>query len=704
MIRIILLSILFLAAANSLFAQTSLTGLITEKPKPKKPENPVKWSWSAKAVSDTEWEATFEAKIDIYWTIYSQYLESEDGPIATSFNFENATSIGKSTEKTSKSENKKDGFDDVFEMNVVKYKKDFTAIHRLKVKSGTKEIKGFITFMCCDTSTCMPPRDIEFILKPAKTDTVANTNNANVAPLDSPVVAKIDSPSVAVDTQKLVEINKNNALSTDIGRPVLISSQTTLKNEGDCGINSNAVGLNKQSWLMIFVFGFLGGLLALLTPCVFPMVPLTVSYFTKRGKAGAAGVVNSLIYGAAIIVIYVALGLGLTLAFGADILNWISTHWLPNTLFFLLFVAFAISFFGYYDIKLPASWTTATENASDKGGLLGIFFMAFTLALVSFSCTGPIIGTLLVEAADGGLLGPTAGMLGFSSALALPFALFAMFPAWLNGLPKSGGWMTTMKVILGFIELALAFKFLSKADLTEHWGILKYETYLAATIACTLGVGLYLLGLISFPHDDKDAPISKFRRWFALFWLALAAYFSTGFYTNVKTKTYDTPALLSGIAPPACYSYLRPCGCPAGITECFKDYYEGLAHAKKVGKPAMIDFTGHGCENCRKMEDQVWVDDKVNKLLNENFVLISLYVDDRKALDNIRTTSDGRKLRTVGSLWAEFENVNFGQQTQPLYVLINPNEEVLHSPVEAVFDVEKYAEFLQCGLNRFKNQ
>ena len=668
-------------------------------------QNPVKWTYSAKIVNDTEWEATFTAKIDEGWIIYSQFLESDEGPMATSLNFENATSLAKSIEKTSKAENKKEGFDSTFSMNVTKYKKDLTIIQKLKVKTGTTQVTGYVTFMTCLAEKCLPPRDVEFILKPevSKIDT---SNQTNITPpIDTPEVLKIDTALTANDSNlNIAANNKNTAPSnTDISRPVLVSSLAEIAEKGsNCGLQSNAVGLNKQSYFMIFVFGFLGGLLALLTPCVFPMVPLTVSYFTKRGKAGAAGVINSLIYGAAIIVIYVALGLGLTFAFGADILNWISTHWIPNTMFFLLFVAFAISFFGYYDIKLPSSWTTATENASDRGGLSGIFFMAFTLALVSFSCTGPIIGTLLVEAADGGIMGPTAGMFGFSLALALPFGLFAMFPAWLNSLPKGGGWMTSMKVILGFIELALAFKFLSKADLTEHWGILKYETYLVATVACTFGIGLYLLGLINFPHDDREAAISKLRRWFALFWLGLAAYFCTGFLLNTKTKTYNTPFLLSGIAPPACYSYLHPCGCPAGINECFKDYYEGLAYAKKVNKPAMIDFTGHGCENCRKMEDQVWVNDKVNQLLNEEFVLISLYVDDRKQLDTIRIANDGSKLRTVGSLWAEFENVNFAQQTQPLYVLISPNEQLLHSPVEAVFDTEKYAEFLQCGLNRFK--
>jgi thiol:disulfide interchange protein len=676
--------------------------LFSQQPKPEL--KPVKWIWAAKIINDTEWEARFEAKIDEGWTVYSQFLESEDGPVATSFSFENAESKDKAVETTSKSENKKQEFDKTFEMVLTKYKKNLVIVHKLKVKSGTKEIKGYVTFMTCNAEECLPPRDIDFILIPTEINVKIDSQ---LVKIDTQITVKVDTQIAKIDTQitnlGLTTANINGQLNTEITRPVLVSSLAEIaKKGGDCGIESNAVGLNKQSWLMIFIFGFLGGLLALLTPCVFPMVPLTVSYFTKRGKAGKAGIINSLIYGAAIIVIYVALGLGLTLAFGADILNWVSTHWIPNTLFFFLFVVFAISFFGYYDIKLPATWTTATENASDKGGLLGIFFMAFTLALVSFSCTGPIIGTLLVEAADGGLLGPTAGMLGFSLALALPFGLFAMFPSWLNSLPKGGGWMTAMKVVLGFIELALAFKFLSKADLTEHWGVLKYETYLSATIACTLGIGIYLLGLITFPHDEPNAPISKNRRWFALTWLVLAAYFATGFFINPKTKTYNTPFLLSGIAPPACYSYFHPCGCPAGINECFKDYYEGIAYAKKVNKPAMIDFTGHGCENCRKMEDQVWVDDKVNKLLNEEFVLISLYVDDRKPLDSIRTKTDGSKLRTVGSLWAEFENVNFGQQTQPLYVLISPNEQVLHSPVEAIFDKEKYAEFLKCGLSRYK--
>jgi thiol:disulfide interchange protein len=456
---------------------------------------------------------------------------------------------------------------------------------------------------------------------------------------------------------------------------------------------------------MIFFFGFLGGLFALLTPCVFPMVPLTVSYFTKRSKSRAEGIRNASIYSLSIIFIYVALGLLVTLAFGADALNALSTHWLPNTIFFVLFVAFAISFFGYYDIKLPSSWTNKTDAAADQGGLIGIFFMAFTLALVSFSCTGPIIGTLLVEASSGGnISGPLFGMTGFAVALALPFGLFSLFPTMLNALPRSGGWMNTVKVVLGFVELALAFKFLSKADLTQHWGILKYETFMVAVTACAIGMGAYLFGFIKFPHDHHKwgrTSVSGYVTGALSF--VLAGYIATGFTVSDKTQTYNTPALLSGIVPPACYSYFHPCDCPAGIQVCFKDYYEGVKYAQANQKPILLDFTGHACENCRKMEDQVWTDPKVNKLINENYVLISLYVDDRKILPEVLTTADNRKLRTVGNLWAEFEMVNFGSQAQPLYILLAPDEKVLHLPIGATLGaggIEKYIKFLECGLQK----
>jgi thiol:disulfide interchange protein DsbD len=394
--------------------------------------------------------------------------------------------------------------------------------------------------------------------------------------------------------------------------------------------------------------------------------------------------------------------MSITIFFGDNALNWLSTHWIPNTLFFVLFVAFAISFFGYYDIKLPSSWSNNTDRAADQGGILGIFFMAFTLSLVSFSCTGPIIGTLLVQAAEGGRLAPAIGMLGFASALALPFGLFSAFPGWLNSLPKSGGWMNTVKVVLGFVELALAFKFLSKADLTMHWGILKYETYLSVTVLCAIGMGLYLIGLIRFPHDDKVKKIGIPRMVLGVLSIGLSVYLATGFMTNAKTNSYATPALMSGIAPPACYSYFCPCECPAGIQQCFKDYEKGMAYARSVGKPVMIDFTGHGCENCRKMEDNVWVKEEINKYLNNDFVLISLYVDDRTKLEKVEIAPDGTKIRNVGNKWAAFERVNFAQQSQPLYVLMAPDETVLNAPRGNTPDVKTYKEFLQCGLDNFE--
>jgi thiol:disulfide interchange protein DsbD len=394
--------------------------------------------------------------------------------------------------------------------------------------------------------------------------------------------------------------------------------------------------------------------------------------------------------------------MSITIIFGDNALNWLSTHWIPNTIFFALFVAFAISFFGYYDIKLPSSWSNNTDRAADRGGILGIFFMAFTLSLVSFSCTGPIIGTLLVQAADGGRIAPAIGMLGFASALALPFGLFSAFPGWLNSLPKSGGWMNTVKVVLGFIELALAFKFLSKADLTMHWGILKYETYMALTVLCAIGMGLYLIGLIRFPHDDKGEKISLIRRVLGVLSLALSVYLATGFMYNPKSKSYATPLLMSGIAPPATYSYLYPRDCPAGIIDCHKDYEEGLAVARAAGKPILIDFTGHGCENCRKMEDNVWIDETINKYLNNDFVIISLYADDRKPLKQVEVSPDGKKLRTVGSKWAEFQKINFRKQSQPLYVLLAPDETVLNIPVGYTPDIKSYQKFLECGLENFK--
>jgi thiol:disulfide interchange protein DsbD len=676
-------------------------------------QDKVKWTFEAKSLGGEDYELTFRAAIQEGWYTYSMYM-AEGGPVPTSITYDSKHQKlqGKAIEATSKPDNKKTGFDPLFDMDVIKYKKDLIYTQKIKVAAAdaAKPIVGYVNCMACDHERCLPPTDSDFEIKlpaavvakeatktaepatiePAK-DTVKGGNNLDPSPNTS-------GRDTASATSGSVDPR-----SAEVYNPVNEKIQSSLKaviEQGSCSNLDNIKSVTGLGW--IFLFGFLGGLFALLTPCVFPMVPLTVSYFTKRKNKN--GFRDALIYAASIIVIYVGLGLLITIVFGESALNWLSTHWVPNLLFFILFVAFAISFFGYYDIKLPSSWSNKTDQAADKGGLLGIFFMAFTLSLVSFSCTGPIIGTLLVEAAEGGRIAPATGMFGFALALALPFGLFSAFPAWLNSLPKSGGWMNTIKVVLGFVELALAFKFLSKADLTEHWGILKYETFMVAVLLCAVGLGLYLFGFIRFPHDDKEQKISLVRKVSAVLTLALAGYLSTGFMAHPITKTYWTPDILSGIAPPACYSYARPCKCPAGIETCFKDYYEGLAYAKKMNKPILLDFTGHGCENCRKMEDQIWVKDRVNKLLKDEYVLISLYVDDRTDLPKVLKTSEGRKLRTTGSLWATFESVNFNETSQPLYVPMSPDEEVLNVPTGALFDEVKYAEFLECALKRYKDK
>ena len=498
-------------------------------------------------------------------------------------------------------------------------------------------------------------------------------------------------------------------------RPVI--RETFVAPVGDCGEENTA----SSSLLWTFIFGFLGGLVALLTPCVFPMIPLTVSYFTKGSTDKASGIKNGLIYGASIIVIYLAIGLIITGVFGPTALNELSTNWIANVIFFIVFILFAFSFFGFYEITLPSSWSNKSDAMADKGGLIGTFFMAFTLALVSFSCTGPIIGSALVASATD-VWGPFTVMLGFSSALALPFGLFAAFPAMLNQLPSSGSWMNSVKVVLGFLELALALKFLSVADMTMHWGILKYELFLGLWILCFLGITLYLLGFIKFPHDSPLKKLSIPRMSFAAIFGALTIYLCTGFFINNKTLTYNSLGLMSGLAPPAYYNYFLPeqeaTKVDASIKEryssftkcannldCFKDYYEGLAYANEINKPVLLDFTGFGCVNCRKTEEHIWIVDDVWSKLDEDFVLVSLYVDDRKKLDTpLVSKATNEKLRTVGSKWADFQIVNFEQNSQPLYVMMTPDEKVLAAPRGYHEGAEAYSEFLECGLTTYKNK
>lgn len=666
---------------------------------------PVKWSWKSKDLGNDEYDLVFTAKIDKGWAVYSQYLESEDGPIATGFYFDEGTHYAK-VGKNEESGNIQTKFDKVFEMNLTKFKELGIFTQRVKVTDTSKPIKGYLEFMTCNDERCLPPTEVDFSFA---------LNGEAAAP-----VAQVNKgPNVTT--------GPNGEAAIDQVIPSLATGYKTPL--GDCGEEA----ISDESLIWTFIFGFLGGLLALFTPCVFPMIPLTVSFFTppaskdKKVNQRAGAIKNALIYGASIIGIYVAIGLLITSIFGTTALQDLSTNWIANLAFFVIFVIFAFSFFGYFEITLPASWSSKTDQMADKGGLLGIFFMAFTLALVSFSCTGPIIGSALVESADS-TAGPLVVMLGFSSALALPFTLFAIFPSWLNSLPQAGSWMTNLKVVLGFLELALALKFLSVADMTMGWGILPYELMLGLWVILFGATSVYLFGKIRFPHDPPNPKLSTTRKGFGVLFAAFTLYLMSGFMVNSKTGSYNTPSILSGILPPANYNiflkdvkgeevagfikidpsevsqYVSFAEC-ANNLDCFKDYYEGLAYAKSKNLPILLDFTGHGCVNCRKTEDNIWVQDDVRNRIQNEFVLISLYTDERKKLkEAFYSVKQNKKLRTTGSMWQDFQIANFDQNSQPLYVLISPDEEVLAAPRGYHSDVDEYSEFLECGLTTYKTK
>lgn len=656
--------------------------------------NPVSWSFDFVELGNDEYELKYIAKMQDSWSVYSQFT-SDDGPVPTEIVYEENTGaklLGKATEDG----HKKEGPDPLFDgVKVIKFLSDqpFTLTQKIKATKDAK-LAGYLTYMTCDDSHCLPPTDVEFMVD---------------------IASKYLGPKKAMTSNtgiSKMNIGEDNILDQSI--PTI--KETYANPPRDCGGEDNS----DQGLLWSFVLGFMGGLLALLTPCVFPMIPLTVSYFTKDTKR--SGLMNGLIYGASIVVIYVAMGLILTAVFGEEALNALSTNWIANTLFFVIFIFFAFSFFGYYEITLPSSWTTKTDSIADKGGLIGIFFMAFTLALVSFSCTGPIIGSAIVSAASNAV-GPAVVMLGFSLALALPFGLFAAFPSWLNSLPRSGGWMNSVKVILGFLELAFAFKFLSVADLTSNWGILKYELFLGIWVLVAIGMALYLFGFIKFPHDSPVKKLSPTRWVLGLGSVALALYLATGFIVNPENRSsYIPKGLTSGIAPPANYNmFLEKANVDKNIKAkypsytkcandipCFKDYYEGLNYAKEINKPVFLDFTGHGCVNCRKTEEFIWVKPEVKKKLSEDFVLVSLYVDDRKKLDKTilskRLDPQGNnvKIRNVGNKWADFQIVNFKQNSQPLYVMMQNDEKVISNPRGFREGAEEYLDYLDCGLDALK--
>ena len=491
----------------------------------------------------------------------------------------------------------------------------------------------------------------------------------------------------------------SNGSKAEAFQMVLPASATTAK-EDACG--ETQTGADATAW-SVFFLGFLGGLIALITPCVFPMIPMTVSFFTKQSKSKSAGVRNAIFYGVSIIVIYVLLGVLVTWLFGADALNALSTNVWFNLGFFILLVVFAASFLGAFEIMLPNSWANKVDSQADRGGVIGILFMALALAIVSFSCTGPILGTLLVGSLQGGAWALTQGMAGFGLALALPFTLFAIFPQWLQSLPKSGGWLDTVKKVLAFVELALAFKFLSNADLVQHWGLLKREVFIGTWILISIGLSAYLFGFLLLPHDVKGQKIALGRKLFGGLALGFALYLGAG----LMPQNANNLKLLSGFPPPTHYSLFASDSSSHGLkADVVNDYTKALAMAKAQQKPILIDFTGWACVNCRKMEEQVWTDPAVQKFIQENYILLSLYVDDRANLPVaerfVYTTQGGqqKQINTVADLWATFETENFNQSSQPLYVVLSPDQVLQSNPIGYTPDIHQYLEWLKCSAKK----
>lgn len=639
---------------------------------------PVKWAYQPVKIDDTTYDLVFTATINEHWALYSQFIEEKDiRPIPTQFTFKTNEAYTLIESVVESDENKVTKHDVVFDMQVSKFYNEATFIQRIKLNKSEAIIKGELLFTTCDDEKCIFPPEIEFQF---------NINAKGQS-------AGFDLSEVNAETSNINNTNVNNLLYGM--SPEDVKSSAVKVEQG------------KSLW-NIFALGFIGGLLALLTPCVFPMIPLTVSFFTK-GSDKKGGLSKAILYGFFILAVYLILSVPFHLldSVNPDILNEISTNVTLNVIFFVVFVFFAFSFFGYYELTLPSSWMEKTTKGENVGGILGVFFMALTLALVSFSCTGPILGSLLAGSlsTDGGAWQLTAGMGGFGVALGLPFALFAMFPNMLNALPKSGGWLNTTKVVLGFLELALAFKFLSNADLVKHWGILKIEAFLGLWIIIFIGLTLYIFAKIKFPHDSPIKKLSFFRISSGILVAAFTVYLISGFRINKETKTFTPLTLLSGLAPPVGYSFLYPKDAPGNLTS-FKDLKEGIAYAKSVNKPIMIDFTGYACVNCRKMEENVWPDETINGYIKNDFVLISLYADDKTELSESekvevnRANGSVRKLKTIGHKWSHFQTQFFQSNTLPYYVLLTPDgKQVLNQPVGYTPDKKEYAAFLKEGLD-----
>ena len=655
--------------------------------------DPVKWTTKIDQKSATNFIITFNATIENEWHVYSQFTP-DGGPLPLEVNFKNQkgnyTLVGKAKESKTRT-----AYNDIFEVNETFFEKKAQITQEISlVNKGVKTIEVELNFQACKEVCINLEKKFSIAIPELKNTatTASPTTPINDLVKDTTGQTIDSATTVAADTVK-------DSVTTETSQIAPAKSATT-----------------EHGLWAIFFIAFLSGFAALLTPCVFPMIPMTVSFFTKQSKNKAAGIRNAIIYGISIIVIYVGLGLLVTWIFGADALNALSTNVWFNLIFFVLLIVFATSFLGAFEIMLPNSWANKVDSQADRGGIIGILFMALALAIVSFSCTGPIVGTLLVEAASKGGIAPVVGMLGFSLALALPFMLFAMFPGWLNSLPKSGGWLNTVKVVLGFLELALAFKFLSNADLVLQLHLLEREVFIAIWIAIFGALSLYLFGKITLPHDSPVGHISVGRLYMGLLSLIFTFYLIPGLwgaplkFINAfpPPMEYSESPMGFGGSSKSVATAMLPEGAksgPHGIVV-FDDYEEGLAYAKKVNKPIMLDFTGFACVNCRKMENNVWSNPNVLSILKEKVVVISLYVDDKRELpknEQFFSKATESEIETIGDKWTDFMITRYKTNTQPLYVLTDLEGKSLNAaqPTISYVGVEEYEAWLKSGIAKF---
>jgi thiol:disulfide interchange protein len=669
---------------------------------------PVKWSFKVEQSKPEEATLVLIAKIDRTWHLYSQNNPPPpDGPVATSFRFTKSANyelIGKVTEEKA-IEEKDPQFDNAI-LRFFANKAEF----RQKIKilnSKDFQITGILEFMCCDDKQCLAPTEVEFTFHIKGNPSVtAGATKTEVTPVVAKDTATAITPVVTTNNDSIAKVAEQDKLKT-----------------------TSADEAAKKSLLWFFFISFVAGLIAILTPCVFPMIPMTVTFFMHDSTSKRKARMEAIVYGLSIVVIYTVIGTIVAVTLGANFANFLSTHWIPNVFFFLIFLVFAASFLGMFEITLPSWIVNKADKQADKGGYLGAFFMAFTLVLVSFSCTGPIVGAILVQSAGGEILMPIIGMLGFSLAFALPFGLFAFFPSWLAGLPKSGGWLNSVKVVLGFLELALGLKFLSIADQTYHWGILDREVYLAFWIVIFTLMGLYLLGKLKFNHDSDTPYISVPRLTMAIITFSFVVYMIpgmwgaplkalSGYLPPETSHDFDIKAIIreeakalagSGVAQPITTLCEKPrysefLHLPHGL-EGYFDYNQALACAKKQNKPIFIDFTGHGCVNCREMEANVWSSPQVLQRLRENFIVTALYVDDKTELPQnewITSKYDGKVKKTLGKIYADLQITKYNVNSQPYYILLDTNGNLLATPRAYDLDVDAFVKWLDLGLETFK--